>query len=514
MATHAITAVYGGDSTFISSTSTNSIDQTVNQISTTTSVTSSTSATVFGQSVTFTATVTATGFDNGGTVTFEDGGTSIGTAGVNSGGKATFSTTGLSAVTLTHTINAVYGGDTNFSGSAGSVLQTVNKAGTSTTVSQSSETTTYGQLVTFTATVNFSDGTPTGMVTGTVTFYTGSPSKVLGTGTLASHDGVATATFTTSSWAASSDHYNYNGAVYGGDSNFNGSGDPTDGPWHQVNKASSTTSLAASADPSVFGRPVTFTAVVYPQWGGTATGTVTFSDGSTSLGTASVSGNSAIFTAPSTVISEIGTHTITAVYSGDTNVTGSTSATLTQIVIAPSLYVTDFTPAATGFTAIFNRALNVGTVSSPVLNLYDNSSGLLGPVDVTLVRASNGASISGSLVINSTSTQITFAQTGQSGVLPSSAPNTLFGVLPNDTYTVTLRSATNGFKDAAGDLLDGIAFTGNTHGNTTVDDIAGGTAGLFVARRSSVLAFLTMTPSRPSARPVSPYRSLPRAPGT
>ena len=117
--------------------------------------------------------------------------------------------------------------------------------------------------------------------------------------------------------------------------------------------------------------------------------------------------------------------------------------------------VSTFTPTATGFTAIFNRPLDLGTVSSPVLNLYDNSSCTLGPADVTLVRASNGASIRGSLVVDSTGTQITFIQTGQSGVLGSAAPCTLFGVLPNDTYTVTLRSATNGFQDANGNLLDG-----------------------------------------------------------
>ncbi len=146
---------------------------------------------------------------------------------------------------------------------------------------------------------------------------------------------------------------------------------------------------------------------------------------------------------------------MSAVFAGDSNFFGSASPTLTQTVNIVSLRVSTFTPTATGFTAIFNRPLSLGTVSSPVLNLYDNSSCTLGPEDITLVRASNGASIRGSLVVDPTATQITFIQTGQTGVLGSAAPETLFGVLPNDTYTVTLRSASNGFQDTTGNLLDG-----------------------------------------------------------
>ena len=317
---------------------------------------------------------------------------------------------------------------------------------TATTVTSSTNPSVFGQVVTFTATVS---STFAGTPTGTVTFSDGG--TLLGTAPLSG--GNATCNALSSLYNTVATHTIT--ASYSGDTSYLGS---TSANFAQtVGQASSTTSVTSSTTASVFGQPVTFTAVVYPQWGGTATGTVTFSDGSTSMGTASVSGNSAIFTAPSTVISEIGTHTITAVYSGDTNVTGSTSATLTQIVIAPSLYVTDFTKTATGFTAVFNQPLSLSTANgSPVLNLYDNSSGSLGPVDVTLVRA-NGDIISGSLVVDPTATQITFIETGQSGVIPSSAPNTLFGVLPNDTYTVTLRSATNGFKDTNDNLLDGNA---------------------------------------------------------
>ena len=127
------------------------------------------------------------------------------------------------------------------------------------------------------------------------------------------------------------------------------------------------------------------------------------------------------------------------------------------ITVSPTtLYVTTFAATSTGFQAVFNRAIAVGTPSAPVLNLYDNSSGTMGPADVTLVGAATGP-IRGSLVIDQNNTRITFIQTGQTGVLGSAVSTTLFGVLPNDTYTVTLRSASNGFQDTSGSLLDGNA---------------------------------------------------------
>ena len=313
---------------------------------------------------------------------------------------------------------------------------------TTTTVSSTVNQSVFGQAVTFTATVQSSNGVPTG----TVTFSDGSTS--IGTGSVSG----TTATFSTASLTVATHTIT---AVYGGDNNFTGSAPAT--VLQTVFQAHTTTSLAFSLNPSTAGQTVTFTATVVANTPGSgiATGTITFDDGSMSIGTGLIDGTStATFTTSSLTQ---GNHQISAVFAGDSNFFGSISPTLTQTVNIVSLRVSTFTPTATGFTAIFNRPLGLGTVSSPVLNLYDNASGTLGPVDVTLVRASNGASINGSLVVNSTGTQITFAETGQSGVLGSAAQSTLFGVLPNDTYTVTLRSATNGFKDANGNLLDGNA---------------------------------------------------------
>jgi hypothetical protein len=74
---------------------------------TTTSLTSSPNPSQFGQSVTFTATVTGSGTPTG-TVTFKDGGKTLGTVFL-SAGLASFSTSSLKKGT--HLITAPYSGD-------------------------------------------------------------------------------------------------------------------------------------------------------------------------------------------------------------------------------------------------------------------------------------------------------------------------------------------------------------------------------------------------------------------
>jgi hypothetical protein len=91
-----------------------SLTQRVNQDTTATALTASPNPSTPGQLVTFTATVTVTSGTGTptGTVTFKDGGTTLGTGTVGVGGVATFATSTLSSGS--HTITAVYGGDTNF----------------------------------------------------------------------------------------------------------------------------------------------------------------------------------------------------------------------------------------------------------------------------------------------------------------------------------------------------------------------------------------------------------------
>ena len=101
-----------------------------------------------------------------------------------------------------------------------------------------------------------------------------------------------------------------------------------------VNQALTTTTLTSSLNPSTFGAAITFTATVLPA---TASGTITFNDGSATLGTVTLTGGSAFIVTSGL---SVGAHTITAVYSGDTNDSGSTSSAITQTVNQASSTIT------------------------------------------------------------------------------------------------------------------------------------------------------------------------------
>ena len=372
---HSISAVYDGDSTFSGSTS-SAVTQTVNKDNTTTSVTSNLNPSTYGQSVQLTATVSpvapATTTPTG-TVTFFDGATSLGSAGL-SGGTASISTAGLSAGS--HTITASYGGDTNYNTSTSSQLtQNVSKANSTTTVVGVPNSSNYGQSVKFTATVApVSPATTT--PTGTVTFYDSGTS--LGSAPLSG--GTASISIASLSGGIHSITANY-----GGDTNYNTSASQ---PYAQtVNKVGSTTTLASSLNPSTSGQAVTFSATVSPA---TATGTVQFFDGGLSLGTQAVSGGTAKLT---TSTLAVGTHNITATYSGDTNYSGSNSNTVSQTVNSSG--TPDFTISASPASQTVSRgsstsytanvaALNsfTGTVKFSVSGLPSRSTASFNPTSV------------------------------------------------------------------------------------------------------------------------------------
>ncbi|HWC10637.1 MAG TPA: Ig-like domain repeat protein [Acidimicrobiales bacterium] len=93
--------------------------------------------------------------------------------------------------------------------------------------------------------------------------------------------------------------------------------------------AATATSLGATPNPSTAGQAVTFTARVTSSAPGSPTGTVTFREGTTVLGTAAVSGGSASF---ATSALGAGSHSVTAEYSGDAAFAGSSSSAVTQMV--------------------------------------------------------------------------------------------------------------------------------------------------------------------------------------
>jgi len=92
--------------------------------------------------------------------------------------------------------------------------------------------------------------------------------------------------------------------------------------------------LQSSANPTVYGTAVAFTATVSPV--PTNGEMITFMDGATTLGTGALNGGQAVFTTTASQLS-VGTHAITAIYPGDGMLGGiaygaSTSDVLTQVV--------------------------------------------------------------------------------------------------------------------------------------------------------------------------------------
>ena len=244
-------------------------------------------------------------------------------------GQATFTATSLTPGT--HNISVSYAGDSGyFLSYSTTITQTVGVADTTVSAPISSGPTTFGDPVTFTATVAAAapgSGTPTG----TVTFYDGATS--IGTGTL---DGSGMAALTLSTLAAGTHPVT---ASYGGDADFAASTSAT-ATSQAVSQLGTTTALATSpVAPAnlAFGQPVTLTATVAPVAGSaTPTGTVTFYDGDIShpLGTGTLDGSGV-----ATLITGslgFGSHTIFAGYGGDTDFVASTSTSASFTVTLAS----------------------------------------------------------------------------------------------------------------------------------------------------------------------------------
>src|SRR5207249_3711202 len=142
----------------------------------------------------------------------------------------------------------------------------------------------------------------------------------------------------------------------------------------------SATALAAAPNPAVVGQPVTLTATVTCD-AVVPTGSVTFFDGATPLtGPVPVNGSGmATFTTSSLAI---GSHTLTAQYSGDANCSGSTSNAVTVTVGCQTISGT-----------------HVGPLSVTVPVCLAPGSQVLGPVTITGTGSldAEGATIQGSL---------------------------------------------------------------------------------------------------------------------
>ena len=402
---HVMKAVYNGTPNFNSSTSSRLL-HTVSAASSTTTLTSSSNPSVYGQNVTFQATVASASGTPTGQVTFKDGAATLGT-GTLVAGVATFSTSTLTVGT--HPITAVYGGDATFTGSTSNqVDQVVNKANTTTTItSDLPDPSVVGEpvLVNFTVVANApSGGTPSG----NVTVSDGTASCV---GTVAA--GTCTLIPTTAGAKTLT-------ATYAGSSNFNGSAGTTP---HQVNPAATTTTVTSSPNPSLPDQNVTITANVAanPPGAGTPTGSVTFKDGGIAIGGCSSVALTSGSASCTTSFSSVGTHPLTAEYNNvDGNFNNSTGAVSHNVSTMPTdlsvtkadspdpvnagdnltyiIHVANHGPQPTDVTLTDTLPPQVTFVSATPSQGSCNEAG--GTVTCNLVTMASGGSATVTIVVN------------------------------------------------------------------------------------------------------------------
>ena len=330
--THTLTAQYSGDATYAGTQLNTS--HAVTGISTTNILSITTGATIFyGQNVDGTATVTAS--DNsqlGGTITFYDGTTNICTIAVNANASCPASA-GSGFVAGTHSLTSVYSGDTTHSASTSNiVIVTVLPDPSTATLTTSLNPAPTGQSISLTATISGNFAVPTGPVT----FLDGS--TIIGTATLNS---AGTAVLNTSNLTAGTHPIT---AVYAATQNFQAA---TSSTISQVITPAATAAataimIASSANPAPAGQTLTLTANVVTVTPSTLiptglipTGIVTFIDGNTVLGIATLNPSGLATFTTSTLAA--GTHGISASYAGNAAATPSLSSVFLEVITPASL---------------------------------------------------------------------------------------------------------------------------------------------------------------------------------
>ncbi|MCW2924947.1 MAG: hypothetical protein JWM98_2351 [Thermoleophilia bacterium] len=339
---HSIAAQYNGDGNYNPKTSA-PFTYTVAQAATSVALSASAPTLVSGDPVTFTANVSPTAAP--GSVTFRDGATALATTTITAG-VATLQTSSLAAGA--HSITAAYVDSPDYSAStSNTVAYTVTKVVT-TTILQASGTGVPGSATSLMATVS-----PTSAA-GTVTFRDGATD--IGTSPVAG--GIATLSTSTLSEGTHALT-----AVYNGSGTTTTSTSPVAS--FVVAKVASTTSLQVTGS-SLPGSAVKLAANVKANL---PTGTVTFRASGVDIGSAPLIDGTATLT---TSTLAIGSHTLTAVYGGDSRTTASTSAAF-SFTVAKQVSTTSLQLAAAsvvqGATATFTAT--VAPASTGTVQFYD-----------------------------------------------------------------------------------------------------------------------------------------------
>lgn len=378
--TDTITAVYAGD-TYNGAGTSNAVPQVVKPAATATTLIATPTPGIAGGPIMLTATITVTqGVSTPtGTVTFTNGATNLGSAKVGANETATLT---VMFPPGSESIVATYSGDTNDMGSASAPdLLTVLIATTTSTVSSSANPSVVLASVTFSVKVTSNGGIPTG----TVTFS--ADGAAIGVGTL---DATGAATVSDANLTVGSHSIT---AAYGGDTNDAPS--TSTALTQVVGTIPTATALGATAVGGA-NPQVVLVATVVGASGPAPTGTVTFQMGNVVLGSAPVNSSGVAILAPNL---PAGNDSVIAIYSGDTDHSGSQSQAV-SVSNVPLDFTVTVTPASVKIATSQSAVLNVALTS------YSGFTDTIGLGCASLPAAVNChfSTISEPLVANGTQT--------------------------------------------------------------------------------------------------------------
>ncbi|WP_263380975.1 Ig-like domain repeat protein [Granulicella paludicola] len=438
--THSLVVSYPGDANNAPATSTALILVVQQGVSTETLI-SSLNPAPLGQSVVVTATVSSVSPNVSGAISFMDGATLLAAVPVNAAGVATYASSSL--VLGTHTITAAYGGDSNHAASNVASLSQLIVQPSQLVVSSSVNPSIAGNTVAFTAKVV---GSGNNVPTGSLTFTDGS--VLLGSAPL---DATGAATVQSATLSVGSHTITVN---YAGDNNYYAA---TGTLLQIVQSATTQIVLNTSANPTIYGKPLSLTATLGSN-GGTATGSVDFTVDGKVLGSGLLNtGGVATFTTASL---QPGSHVVVANYAGDGRAGAATSAALTETVLemATVALSSSVNPTATLAPITLTAAVSNSQVGVPTGSItFTDGAVTLG---TTPLDAAGTASLTlPSLAAGSHGLVATY--TGDVDDFPATSP-ALTEIVNLQPTTTTMTSAANDPTNAQSVLLIAVVHAATT----------------------------------------------------
>ncbi len=225
---------------------------------------------------------------------------------------------------------------------------------------------------------------------------------------------------------------------------------------------STTTTLTASSATIATGASITFTATITPTVG--PTGTVTFYDGATALGTGTIASGTATYT---TTALATGSHNITAVYSGDTAFGTSTSSSVPITVNAVPVVATTTTLAASATNAVSGTSLTFTATVTP-------ASGVTSPTGTVTFTDGSTSLGTGTLASGKATFTTSALSVGSHTITATYSGDTTYASSTSGSTIINITAAAPGDFSIAISPSSGTVNQGNTATSTVTITPAGG----------------------------------------